>query len=273
MARYRKIDTRTWNDQKFNELTDEGKLVFFQLLTHPHMTPIGAMRATIAGLASELRWSHEKFEGALSEAMQRNMVRYDHVAGMIWLPNFLKYNHPESPNVVRSWGNYLDYLPECDLKNEMIDCIRTCISGCSDSYQQALSEAFGIAFPKGFANQEQEQEQEQEKESSSGKPDDHAVSSSKNQERMEAISVLEFLNEKTGRAYRPVDINLKLIVARFKSGATVMDCRQVIAKKTREWKNDPKMSEYLRPATLFNATKFEQYMGELVLPKHEEGIR
>jgi uncharacterized phage protein (TIGR02220 family) len=95
----------------------------------------------------------------------------------------------------------------------------------------------------------------------SGKPDVDSQFQSQAQE------ILEFLNEKTGREYRPVDTNLKLIIARLKSGATVGKCFQVIAKKTREWKNDPKMAEYLRPATLFNATKFEQYIGELVLPQ------
>ena len=82
--------------------------------------------------------------------------------------------------------------------------------------------------------------------------------------REQAQSVLDFLNEKTGRVYRPVDTNLKLIIARLKSGATVLQCRQVIARKARQWKDRPDMAPYLRPATLFNATKFEQYLGELV---------
>ena len=71
--------------------------------------------------------------------------------------------------------------------------------------------------------------------------------------KTQALEILQFLNEKTGRAYRPLDANLKLIIARLKTGASVMDCRQVIAKKTREWKGDSKMSEYLRRVTLFNA--------------------
>ena len=82
----------------------------------------------------------------------------------------------------------------------------------------------------------------------------------------QATEILDFLNEKTGRAYRPVESNLKLIIARLRSGATPGQCRQVIAKKTREWKGRADMALYLRPATLFNATKFEQYVGELVLP-------
>lgn len=79
-----------------------------------------------------------------------------------------------------------------------------------------------------------------------------------------ARDVLVFLNAKTGRNYQPVDANLKLIVARLKEGASVSDCRAVVAKKCREWVADEKMSGYLRPATLFNATKFAQYRGELV---------
>ena len=77
----------------------------------------------------------------------------------------------------------------------------------------------------------------------------------------EAKDILRFLNEKTGRSYRAGDINLGFIVQRLKSGATVEDCKGVIARKTRQWRGG-EMEKYLRPATLFNATKFEQYVGE-----------
>lgn len=271
MARYRKIDTRTWNDHKFNDLSDDGKLTFFLLLTHPHLTPVGAMRATLEGLASELGWPVIRFKKALEEGLLKTMIKYDEIAAFIWLPNFLKYNQPESPNVVRSWEQYLDYIPECSLKDELIYSVKIFVETLSFTFREALPQA----FLKGIHNQEQEQEQEQKqkKDFLSGKPDIDLLiinESNKNESiKTKAIRVLEFLNQKTGRVYRPVDANLKLITARLHSGATVMDCRQVIAKKTREWKGDPKMAEYLRPATLFNATKFEQYLGELILPEEE----
>jgi len=267
MARYRKIDTRIWNDQKFNGLSDDGKLVFFLLLTHPHLTPIGAMRATLAGLASELHWPVERLKKALDESFLKCMVEFEEKSAFIWLPNFLKYNHPESPNVVRSWEQYLDYLPECELKNTLISSVKIFVDNLTITFQEALPEAFG----KGMPNQEQEQEQEQEQDKilMSGEPDIDSLNHEPKSIKAQAIQVLNFLNQKTDRAYRPVDANLKLIIARLRSGATVMDCRQVIAKKTREWGPDLKMAEFLRPATLFNATKFEQYMGELVLPKEE----
>lgn len=74
--------------------------------------------------------------------------------------------------------------------------------------------------------------------------------------------ILEYLNRNTGKAYRPVASNLKLIQARLKSGVTPLQMREVIYAKCSQWGKDERMMEYLRPATLFNATKFEQYLGE-----------
>lgn len=269
MARYRKIDTRIWSDQKFNEMSDYGKLVFFMVLTHPHLTALGAMRATIPGLATELHWTVDKLKQALGESFLNKMVIFDEDAALMWLPNFIKYNQPESPNVVRSWNHSLDYLPECKLKNTLIEKINLYISKLSFPFQEALPEAFQKISP----NQEQEQEQKHNN-ILSGKPDNsqkklNIESKYNDQLIQQAIEVLNFLNEKTQRKYRIVDTNLRRVIARLKSGVTVQECRQIIAKKTRDWKKDKKMAPYLRPATLFNADKFEQYLGELVLPDEE----
>ena len=91
----------------------------------------------------------------------------------------------------------------------------------------------------------------------SGKPDASEVLKS------QAIEILEYLNANTQRNYRPVESNLKFIAARLKSGVTDLQCREVIFNKCEQWGKDPVMSEYLRPATLFNSTKFEQYLGEI----------
>jgi uncharacterized phage protein (TIGR02220 family) len=79
----------------------------------------------------------------------------------------------------------------------------------------------------------------------------------------DAEAILVFLNEKTGRNYKPVSSNLKLIQARLRDGETAEDIRAVVAMRCRKWRGDPKMDEYLRPKTLFNATNYAQYRGEL----------
>ena len=103
----------------------------------------------------------------------------------------------------------------------------------------------------------------------SGKPDVHPLESSQTPPKgngafkAEAKEVIEFLNAKAGRKYRPEGPNLEFVVARLKEGYELRQLRGVIAKKCRDWMADEKMAQYLRPATLFNRTKFSQYIGEI----------
>lgn len=81
------------------------------------------------------------------------------------------------------------------------------------------------------------------------------------------ILALNYLNEKTKRNYKPVKSNIDLVKGRVKEGYTKDDIFRVIDAKCLQWMADEKMSGYLRPATLFNATKFSQYAGEAVQQK------
>jgi uncharacterized phage protein (TIGR02220 family) len=100
----------------------------------------------------------------------------------------------------------------------------------------------------------------------SGKPDDPALVEQKAARRKrlnaDAVVVLDFLNRATGSRFQPVEANLGMIRARL-AEADVSTCKRVIAGRWEAWANDPKMSEYLRPATLFAARNFANYAGQL----------
>lgn len=159
MSRYRKVDPKIWNDEKFRSLSDDSQLVFFYLLTHPHQTSLGAMRSSVPGLAAEKQWKLTRFARAFGEIQTKGMVRLDHRASLLWLPNFLKYNGPESPNVVKSWSQSLDLLPECQLKSNIVEHVKIFLETLPKAFSEALPEAFAKSMP----NQEQELEQEQNK--------------------------------------------------------------------------------------------------------------
>lgn len=78
----------------------------------------------------------------------------------------------------------------------------------------------------------------------------------------DVIEILDYLNLKAGRRYRPVKVNLKFISDRL-AESSLIECKAVIDAKVAEWLDDPRMSQYLRPETLFGATKFAQYVGQL----------
>lgn len=183
MARYRKIDPRIWNDEKFRTMSHEGQRLFLFVLTHPSLTMIGAMRATQSGLSEELGLDAKAFREAFGEALSKGMLKYDEKAFLLWLPNFLKYNAPESPNVVKSWGSALDLLPECDLRKEVLSSAKAFISTMSKAFAEALPKVFKEALPKAISktmpNQEQEQEQDirnTKEKPASRKSDDFRVS-------------------------------------------------------------------------------------------------
>lgn len=74
--------------------------------------------------------------------------------------------------------------------------------------------------------------------------------------------IVEYLNNKIGAHYKPNGKKIKeLIRARMNEGYTVEDFKTVIDKKFKSWGNDPKMSLYLRPSTLFS-TRFAEYLNE-----------
>lgn len=75
----------------------------------------------------------------------------------------------------------------------------------------------------------------------------------------QANKVIDYLNLKAGTKYRHTGNNQKLIKARLEF-FTVEDCMTVIDNKCDEWLGDEKMAQYLRPPTLFQASKFESYL-------------
>lgn len=172
MSRYRKIDVRIWADENFKALSPIppcGQGLWFFLLTGPFTGPIpGLFRAGRAAMAEELKWPQKAFDKAFQEAFQKGMVKADFEAPLVWLPKALKYNKPESPNVITSWLTEYDTLPECELLHEAIISIRESICEMDIAYIKAFDKAFGKAIVKAsrkaMPNQEQEQEQEEEKE-------------------------------------------------------------------------------------------------------------
>ena len=75
--------------------------------------------------------------------------------------------------------------------------------------------------------------------------------------------IINYLNEKTGSHFKPTSKSTqRLINGRLSENYTIEDFKYVIDVKTNEWKNNTKMSKYLTPDTLFNASKFEKYRNQ-----------
>lgn len=168
MARYRKIDVRIWNDRKFRALDDKSKIAFFLVLTHPDTNQLGMLRSRSVALAMELGWHPDVMSDAILTLCRMDMLMVDDKAGFIFIPNFLKYNPPNGPNAVKGWGGLLDQMPECDLLNHAISCLKPFIDGLSDGLRNAIPDdirdVINNAIPDDIRDAPRIQEQEQKQE-------------------------------------------------------------------------------------------------------------
>ena len=73
-------------------------------------------------------------------------------------------------------------------------------------------------------------------------------------------SIIELFNNITGKKITLIDSRKKMINARLEEKHTITDFEKVIRTKNEEWKNDPQMSKYITPETLFAPSKFTKYL-------------
>lgn len=142
MAHFRKIDVRIWNDEKFHRLSNDGKLAFLYLLTHPMTNSLGVIRATSVGLAHEIGIDDEGFR----EGFREGLAIESEVASCIWIKNFLRYQTPESPNVVKAWGKVVDLIPECEVKALALTGAKDFTEGMSEAFRKAFAETFPYIY-------------------------------------------------------------------------------------------------------------------------------
>lgn len=159
-ARYSKVLRRTWVDDRVRKLTPIpacGAGLWMRMLTGPELTNIpGLFPAWEAGLAQALGWSLKGFRESYQECFREGLIEACWEHGLVWVPNAIKHNKPQNPNVVKSWGPTWSELPDCHLKGKAYRRLSSYLETLPESYL----ETFANECPNLCPNQEQEQEQE-----------------------------------------------------------------------------------------------------------------
>lgn len=94
--------------------------------------------------------------------------------------------------------------------------------------------------------------------------------SSSSKDNIPYKKIIEYLNEQTESKFSwKSDSNRKLISGRWNEGNNLKTFLDVINLKTKQWKDNPEMSKYLRPATLFSGKNFENYKAEALAEKRK----
>ena len=138
---YRKIAVRMWGDGKFcrslSPMAPSGQALWLYLLTGEHTGIIpGLFSRGKAAIAESLGWDLEDFERCFREIETAGMASADWQARLVWIPNAVKYNRPDNPNVVTAWGRAFQMLPECSLRDRAKVELRRAICKMGRSFEE-----------------------------------------------------------------------------------------------------------------------------------------
>lgn len=272
MRVYGSVQLSFWENSAFQSVSDQAKLLAIYLLTGPHSNMLGCFRLPEGYIKEDLGWSTDTVNETFQELSEIDFLTRDHKSSWIVIHQFLKWNPIQNPRQGVGIRKLFDLVnPSSTVYKPLVNSLlmfgKYLDKGFLDGLD-TLKNSVETLSEDCAADKDQEQDQDQDSDNKK-----HIMSNYQKSAvlKSQALEVLNFLNEKTGKAFRPVDVNLNMIITRLKSGASVEDCRRVIAMKYREWKKDPEMVKYVRPETLFRSSKFESYLGELVMPKEEGG--
>ncbi len=248
MAVYRQVHTSYWQDAFVLELTPEEKYFYLYLMTNSKTRQCGIYELPIKIIELETGYNTETIEKLIQKFTEYKKIIYSRETNEICILNWPKYNPTKNPKIKKCVETELK-----DIKN-----------------RQLIAYIYPIQV---LSQEEEEEEQEEEKEKeeytmSSTETDlDDVDTFIKNQEeekgRIPYKTIIDYLNSKAKTDYCHTTTATKnKIKARWNEGFRLKDFKIVIDTKVRSWLTDEKMVMYLRPDTLFSASKFEGYLQE-----------
>lgn len=231
--------TEKWDDPWFWELSPTAKLLWLFLCDH--CDNAGVIDLSLKMASTKIGQTVK--EHHLAELSSRLKTLE---CGKVFIRSFIRFQYG---NLSRDCKPHVPVF--ASLARHGID-----LTQIEDENNRVLK-----PFPKGL-DREQEKEKEKDQE--------------KDQERKEGVegeiyhrdsrTALHWLNEKSGRKFRETDENLGFISARLsESGVDIEGIKKMIDRQCARWKGTDQ-AEYLRPQTLFNATKFDGYYAGKDIP-------
>jgi hypothetical protein len=151
MAKYRKVDPRIWNDEKFQSLPPADKLLAVYCLT-AQANRIGIFKFSVALASEDLGMPADEVRERLDRVCHTLSWPLDSSRRVLYFPTWWKYNNPGSPKTLVGILSDVHDVPQTPL----LEQFKHNTKHLSDS----LSDTLCDFFVKGMPSQEQEQEQE-----------------------------------------------------------------------------------------------------------------
>jgi len=124
VSRYQKIHSQIWHDEKFIELSNDGRILFFYILTSPHNNSLGLYILPVQYALADLGWDRKRLDKPFKELIAKGFILYDDKVRLICIKNHLKHNMIENENQAKSAVKILASLPKSSLYLDILELLR-----------------------------------------------------------------------------------------------------------------------------------------------------
>jgi uncharacterized phage protein (TIGR02220 family) len=272
MRDFAKVGTGFWHSPAISGLSDSDKLLALYLIACPHHNALGCYRLSNGYVADDLGWTTERVAKGFRNLSERGFATRCDTTSFVLVHKHLEHHPIENRNQVKHIALLIEQVPRAAaIISHLVNVLDAAIAASEGSTRLACEDILKPLLEplrKGFETVRGEGEGEGDREREETMSDSPAanadvVALEPRRLRRTAGELLTFLNERTNHHYRETAVNLDPLIARLKEGVTPGEVKAVIARKIREWGSDDRMAKYLRPKTLFTATNFHNYLGEV----------
>ncbi|UDB49859.1 conserved phage C-terminal domain-containing protein [Bacillus safensis] len=269
MAKFRHVQTTFWQDPKVTEeMTPEDRYFFLYLITNPNTTQIGIYSLTKKQMAFDLGYSIESVNSLMDRFINHHkLVLYNNVTREVAIKNWPKYNlNKGGKPILDCVTKELREVKDKSLMSVLYPKIE-------NTNIRELFERYGndTLHDTSTTSGQKEKEKEKEKE----KKDILSGNPTADESEIPFKLITDLLNQMSEKNYRHTTPKTQqLIKARWNEGFRFDDFKKVILAKCFEWRDNPDMSKFLRPETLFG-TKFEGYLNnsdEVIKRAQHKGV-
>jgi uncharacterized phage protein (TIGR02220 family) len=294
MRIHRRVEVDTWQSPDFLALSapkPNAQTLWLWLLTCERTIIVpGVIVARPAVMADDLRWPLRAFERCLAEIEAAGMVEVDREVGLVVLSKALLVDDtmrdgagPAGENAAKSWATALQKIKTCQLRDSLMARVAVVISQCGEKISNAFAEAMVMPSARqpdaiddakrtqGTGNREQGKKESVPGPATpaalplfGGQPQTETKTPPRDRAHELAEACCNAINAAIGSRYQPdAEGTRKLALALAKAGRTVDEMERVVADRVDEWRDDPRMASYLRPATILAAANFVKYLDDI----------
>ena len=243
------VDVCFWTDGKVDDFSPEDKYFMLYLLTNPFSKQLGIYEISVKQAAFQMGYSIDAFNVLLDRFENKyGVIVFSKETNEVAILNFLRHSVMKGGKPVE---DCIKKEMELVKNKKLIDIVFSHIHGkkLNDTVTKIVDEYMNQNDIHNDNDNDNENERTEDVSSNDSSNDSSIY-----------ISVISYLNEKTGKSYRSASKKTRSCIhARLEEGFTLDDFKTVIDKKCEDWLQDERMEQYLRPETLFG-TKFESYL-------------